>query len=228
MTLEIIIKAAELTAAKNMYSRKLDNPLLKFHKQIKARDNSRSGILSLEGSLSSNAIETFFGAYGIVRQKLSQIPGASSIKDYKQTLNLYILYVAASYSHSMMSKHIEGETAYPSLPNIQNINDEYLLINELIPNYLKTTRICRTGKELAQTTKGYFTRIKEITKRSLSSKQNSNILRELQNNIIINFEDGNQSFSALKQRTSKKKRKPNLVKIKGMDIKEIKEYVEEL
>ena len=217
MTLEIIVKGSELAAARGVYSRKLDNPLIKFHEKMKVKGGNRSGMMSLEGSVAVDAVETFFGAYGVVKQKLEQMPEAA-VHEYKQALNLYALFVAASYSHTRISRNVEGEKGCNNVSSIQNLDDEYLLINELATGYLKGITTCRTCKELAESTRGYFSAIKNVARRVLSSRKYINMVKELQENVQVKFEEGDEEeFGDLSQPTTtkkKKKRKPSKPKIK--------------
>lgn len=207
MSLEkIVITSPELTAAKSVCRSKLSNPLVNFYEKMKAKTCGRSGIISLEGNLSIEAIETFFGAYSVIKQKLSKTQ-AAALGDCREALGLYAVYVAASYAYTSISKHIENESSYSDISIIKDADDEYLLINNLAKNYLQGTAICRTGRDLAEKTKGYFARIKSVAQRALSTGKYSHMIQELQKSVEINFEKDNQSFSALKQKKTKKKKK---------------------
>jgi len=201
MSLEkIIITNQEISVSKRLYKNKLDDPLLKFYDNIKSRTGG-----SLEGNISIDAIETFLGAYGVVKQKLTKA-STLMIGDCRESIGLYSLYLAASHAHSILSKHIHEELPFHNLSRIESAKDDYLLVNELITKHLDGTRTCRTGKELAQMTKGYFTKIKDAAQSQLSRGNHANVLKGLEK-VEISFEEGEQSYKALKQKKTRKKKK---------------------
>ena len=206
MALEIIVKSSELEAGRNVARQKLNNPLLKFHEKMKARGSRGKGVMSLEGSIAIDAVETFFGAYDVVKQKLESLPEAS-VPEYAEALDMYALFVAASYSHTRIGKNVENEKTCSTIRTISNISDEYLLINELATAYLKTAGQTRSAKQLAEATKGYFSAVKAIAKRELTTPKYIEMVKELQKNVQVSFEEGQQEFSALRQKTKKKKKK---------------------
>lgn len=203
MSLEkIIITNQEISVSKRLYKSKLDDPLLKFYDNIRARAGG-----SLESNISIEAIETFLGAYGVVKQKLTKA-SALMIGDCRESIGLYALYLAASHAHSTISKHVHEELPYNAISRIENAKDEYLLVNELAGNYLNGTRTCRTGKELALTTRGYLAKIKSIAQSQLSRGKHLDVLKGLEK-VEISFEESEQSYNVLKQKKTKKKKKKN-------------------
>jgi len=206
--LELVIKKTEFAAYKSLYSQKLDNPLLEFHDKMKEKGSGRSGILSLEGNLSVDSVENFFGAYGVVRDRLLK-NSSSAIGSYRNVADLYAMYVGASYAHEKLSKHVEGEKPYSVLFSLQGGDDEYLMINYLASNYLNGTNICRTGKELAQLTKGFFSRIKYLAEKSLMSKEYIESFNHIKNQVKISFEEDCEFSGLDSSKAAEKKNIPN-------------------
>jgi len=218
MALEIIVKSSELNASRNVYRQKLDNPLIKFQEKMKSKGSNGSGMMSLESSIAVDAIETFFGAYGVVKQKVEQLP-ESSVAEYQKALNFYALFVAASYAHTRIGKNVENERTCHLIPSVKNIDDEYLLVNELAEAYLKTITPTKTAKQLAEATKGYFSAIKTAAKRELTAQKYRAMMKELDKNVQISFEEDSQEFSALKQKKTKKgKKKQDKIEIVTFDM----------
>ena len=206
MSLEkIMVTSSELGASKSLCRNKLKSPLIGFYDKMKVKLDNGAGLTSLEGNIAIDTIETFFGSYNIVKQKLGKSP-AASLGTCGEMVGLYALFVASSYAYSTISKHIETESSYSEINGIQDPEDEHLLISNLAKNYLAGTIGCRNGKELAEKTKGYLTKVKTLAQRLMMSGKYNSMINKFKN-ITIEFENDTKSFSEFKEKKKRKKSK---------------------
>lgn len=206
MSLEkIMVTSSELGASKSLCKNRLNNPLIGFYEKMKVKLDNGAGLTSLEGNIAVDTIENFFGAYNVVKQKLAKSP-ASSLGNCGEFLGLYSLFIASAYSYSKISKHIETESSYSEISAILNAEDESIVIGSLAKNYLAGTMGCRNGKELAEKTKGYLTKIKTIAQSQLASGKYTNMLNKFKG-ITVEFENDTKSFSEFKEKKKQKQRK---------------------
>ncbi|MBW2993841.1 ATP-binding protein [Candidatus Woesearchaeota archaeon] len=166
MTLEeIIIDPSEITVNKNVYRRRLNTATLAFNKKIK--NGARRNILPQEGELTIDAIETFWAAYGSVKEKLSK---QSVMFGGKHFTDLYSLYVASSYTDEKFSKSIDEPKFYGRLLDLELNGDDYLLMDHLMRNFIYETNNCNSGKNLGRTTRGFLQRIQELARVKLTNE----------------------------------------------------------
>ena len=171
MTLEkLIIDTNAISRNKFTYQRKLNNGRLNFKEKIKS--GLRQNILSFEGEMTVEAIESFWAVYGsvksVVKNKVADTRGP-------KFTDLYSLYIAASYADEKYSADIERPMRYDRLVKLELPSDEYLLIDKLMMNFLTETNHCSSGKNLARTARGFFQRVQEMSREQL----NSDFLKQL-------------------------------------------------
>ena len=87
---QIVITPEKLKQYRRITERKLNAPPLNFSERIRDRHTRRAGVLSLEGTLSTEAIETFFASYGATKEALQSMPLSEKATD------VYALFVAAA------------------------------------------------------------------------------------------------------------------------------------
>lgn len=188
MTLdEILITPQEVSVNKSVYNRRINNASLAFSNKIKT--GMRQRISSQEGDFTIDAIQTFWGAYGAVKEKLTS---EAIALDGKKFIDLYSLYVAASYADEKCSSQVDDPKFYARLLDLRITGDEYLLIDDLMRNFIYETQNCTSGKMLARNTRGFFQRIQELARTQMSQDYEQS-LEDFENNYLVRI--GN-SFSA--------------------------------
>lgn len=184
---EIIINPTEITVNKNVYRRRLNTATLAFNQKIKT--GTRQRILPQEGDLTIDAIETFWAAYGSVKEELST---QASVLGGKHFVDLYSLYIAASFTDEQFSKQIDEPKFYGRLLDLEITGDDYLLMDNLMRNFLYETQNCNSGRMLGTTTRGFLQRVQELARTKLNTEQ-AEAFEDFENNYIVKI---GESFSA--------------------------------